>query len=125
SVLQRWYTGWTMSIGGRAGSDPLGPNVMTTMPAQPPLQHPYITRQPGVCGGKPVIAGTRIKVEQIAVEYDLMGWTPDQIIQAHPHLTLPQIHDALSYYYENATEIHADLRAGEALVERLRQQHPG
>jgi uncharacterized protein (DUF433 family) len=98
---------------------------MTTLSTQPEVQHPYVTRKPGVCGGKPIIAGTRIRVAQIALEYDVMGWTADQILQAHPHLTLAQIHDALSYYYENAVEIHADLRAGEALVEKLRLQHPG
>ncbi len=101
---------------------------MTTTPAQPPRpegnRHPYVTREPDICGGKPIIAGTRIRVAQIALEYDLMGWTADEIIQAHPHLTLPQIHDALSYYYENTAEIHDDMRAAEAFVEQLRQQHP-
>jgi uncharacterized protein (DUF433 family) len=61
-------------------------------------KHPYVTRKKGICGGKPVIAGTRIKVEQIVIEYERLGWSPDEIIQAHPHLTLPEIHDALSFY---------------------------
>jgi uncharacterized protein (DUF433 family) len=101
---------------------------MTTRSGHPPrpedTRHPYVTRQPGVCGGKAIIAGTRIKVSQIALEYDVMGWTADEIVQAHPHLTLPQIHDALSFYYENAAEIHSDMRAGEAAVDTLRQQQP-
>ena len=90
---------------------------MTITPTPLPVQHPYVTRQPGICGGKPVIAGTRIKVAQISLEYDVMGWTADQILQAHPHLTLAQIHDALSYNYENAAALHADMRASEALVD--------
>lgn len=89
------------------------------------VKHPYITRKKGVCGGKPVIKGTRIKVEQIVVEYERLGWTPDEIIQAHPHLTLPQIHDALSYYYENAVEINADIKESEQWVERLRNEYQG
>lgn len=31
--------------------------------------------------------------------------SPDDIIVALPHLTLSQIHDALSYYYEHKQEI--------------------
>ncbi|MFQ5865281.1 MAG: DUF433 domain-containing protein [bacterium] len=88
------------------------------------VKHPYIARKKGVCGGKPIINGTRIKVAQIAIEYEQMGWTPDEILHAHPHLTLPQVHDALSYYYENASEINTDIRAGEQLVEELRKQYP-
>ncbi|MGQ9629488.1 MAG: DUF433 domain-containing protein [bacterium] len=88
------------------------------------VKHPYIIRKKGVCGDKPTVAGTRIKVAQIAIGYERMGWTPDEIIQAHPHLTLAQVHDALSYYYENAEEINADIRAGEQLVEEMRKQYP-
>lgn len=97
---------------------------MAARVARHKLKHPYITRKKGVCGGKPIIKGTRIKVSQIAIEYERMGWTPDQIIQAHPHLTLAQVHDALSYYYENTDEINADIRAGEQLVEELQKLYP-
>ena len=48
------------------------------------INHPYITRKEGICEGKPIIAGTRIKVAQIAIEYAQMGKTSDEIIQAHP-----------------------------------------
>ncbi len=91
---------------------------------KPKVKHPYITRKKGVCGGKPIIAGTRIKVAQIALEYERMGWTPDEIIQAHPHLTLAQVHDALSYYYDHTEEINADMREGERLVEEIRKLYP-
>ena len=47
------------------------------------INHPYITRKDGVCGGRAIIAGTRIKVAQIAIEYDQMGKTSDEIIQSH------------------------------------------
>ena len=53
---------------------------------------------------------------QIAVEYERMGMSPDEIVDAHPHLTLAQAHDALSYYYENVEEINAEIRAGEQSV---------
>ena len=87
------------------------------------INYPYITRKEGVCGGKPIIAGTRIKVAQIAIEYDQMGLTSDEIIQAHPHLTLAQVHDALSYYYDNIGEIEEDIRLNERFVEAMKEQY--
>ena len=77
--------------------------------------HPYIERKPGVCGGSPVIAGTRIRVLDIAIEYEFLGLSPDEIVQRHPHLTLAQVHDALSFYYENVEEFR------EEMIRRLRR----
>ena len=88
------------------------------------IKHPYITRKKGTCGGKPIIAGTRIKVSQIAIYYENMGYTPDDIIQAHPHLTLAQVHDALSYYYDHIHEINAEIRESERLVREFRKLYP-
>jgi uncharacterized protein (DUF433 family) len=87
-------------------------------------RHSYIERKPGVCGGRPVIAGTRIKVTQIAIEYERLGWTPDQIVDAHPHLRLEQVHDALSYYYEKQKQLDAEILADEQFVAELRQRYP-
>ncbi|MCS6910210.1 MAG: DUF433 domain-containing protein [Anaerolineales bacterium] len=86
-------------------------------------RHPYITRHPTVSGGKPVIAGTRLKVSQIALEYERLGWSPDQIVDAHPHLTLAQVHDALSYYYDHRQEIDAEILADEKFVAGLRKKY--
>lgn len=80
------------------------------------IRHPYVTQRKAVSSGKPVIKGTRLRVAQIALEYERLGWSPDQIVQAHPHLTLPQVHDALSCYYEHAAEINADLLANEQMT---------
>lgn len=88
------------------------------------IRHPYIERKKGICGGKPIIAGTRIKVSQIAIEYERLGWTPDQIVDAHPHLRLEQVHDALSYYYENQKQIDAEIAADEEYAAELRQRYP-
>lgn len=95
-----------------------------TLTQRSKIDHPYIERKPGVCGGKPVIVGTRIKVTQVAIEYERLGWTADQIIDAHPHLTLAQVHDALSYYYENQAAMDADILADEQFVAELKQQYP-
>lgn len=69
------------------------------------ILHRYITRDEKICQGTPIIAGTRIRVIDIVIEYEKLGYTPDEIVNAHPHLSLAQVHDALSYYYENRKEM--------------------
>lgn len=51
---------------------------------------------PKVCMGKPVIAGTRITVELI-LEKLAAGETVDQILKAHPRLTVDGIRAALAF----------------------------
>ena len=86
--------------------------------------HRYVTTDPAVCDGKPIIAGTRTRVVQIAVEYDRLGWTPDEIVEAHPHLTLAQVHDALSYYYEHRMTLDSDIAAGQEFIGYLNKLFP-
>lgn len=68
------------------------------------VEHPYIERKPGVCGGEPIIKGTRISVRLI-VGWDRMGQGVDEIVAMYPHLTYAQVYDALSYYYDHQDEI--------------------
>jgi len=70
---------------------------------------PHITRVEGVCGGRPIIRGTRTTVRSI-VGYYKIGMSVDDILKAIPHLTLAQIHDAISYYYDNQEEIDRDTK---------------
>lgn len=70
--------------------------------------HFYIVREEGICGESPVIRGTRVSVASIA-EYYLMGFTPEEIQRELPHLTLSQIFDALSYYFDHREEIDKEI----------------
>jgi len=85
------------------------------------IQTLHIVREEGICGGQPRIAGTRLKVQHIAFEYERLGWTPDQICDAHPGNTLAQIHAALSYYFEHKEEIDRAIREDEEFADRLRR----
>lgn len=69
------------------------------------LKHPYIITNKKIRNGEPIISGTGIRVLDIAIRYELAGMTPDDIIVALPHINLSQVHDALSYYYDNKDEI--------------------
>jgi uncharacterized protein (DUF433 family) len=98
--------------------------VARAVPIAQQIDHPYIEQKADVCAGKAVIVGTRIKVTQVAIEYERLGWTPDQIIDAHPHITLAQVHDALSYYYENQQALDEEITADEQFVTELRKHYP-
>lgn len=88
------------------------------------LEHPYITIDSKIAKGSPVISGTRIRVIDIAIEYDRIGLTPDQIIDAHPHLTLKAVHDALSYYYEKRDFFDEEIRKRTKAIEKITREKP-
>lgn len=75
------------------------------------VRHPHIVSRKGYCGGSPVIAGTKFPVRSI-VNYVLrQGMAPEELVAEFRHLTLAQIHDALSYYYDNRVEVERDIVA--------------
>lgn len=55
-------------------------------------------------GGAPTIAGTGIRVVDVATAYDSSGYEPDEITQLYPALSLADVHAALAYYYDHADE---------------------
>ncbi|MBE2201192.1 MAG: DUF433 domain-containing protein [Anaerolinea sp.] len=97
---------------------------MTVISTKEPILTGYVSRNETISGGKPVITGTRIKVSQIALEYERLGWTPDQIIDAHPHLTLAQVHAALSYYYDNLPLFHEELIENKLFLDSISRHYP-
>ena len=58
------------------------------------------------------IGGTRVKVTEIVLDKMAYGWSPEEIHFQHPHLSLAQIHGALTYYYEHQAELDAQIRQG-------------
>jgi uncharacterized protein (DUF433 family) len=70
--------------------------------------HPYITSREDVGAGRPIITGTRTRVSNIIAYYKL-GFSPEELSREFPHLTLSQIHDAISYYYEHQKEIDREI----------------
>jgi uncharacterized protein (DUF433 family) len=63
-----------------------------------------IEQTPGVCGGRPCVAGTRVSVHRVARYYRL-GYSPEEIVSLLNSLSLPQIYAALTYALTNAAEI--------------------
>lgn len=86
------------------------------------LEKTHIVQDEGICGGQPRIAGTRIKVQHIAIEYERLGWTSDQICEAHPNLTLADVHATIAYYYDNKSEIDGAIRKDEEFIEKMKKR---
>jgi len=81
----------------------------------------HIEATPGVCGGKPRIAGTRIRVQDIYICHELHGMSPDEIVDAYPHITLADVHAALAYYYDHRDAIQQAIVTDRVLVENLKK----
>lgn len=71
-------------------------------------EHPHIVRHPRICGGYPIIRGSRITVRLLATLVR-GGATPEEIIRVYPHLELAQVYDALSYYFDHRQEIDREI----------------
>jgi len=83
-----------------------------------------ITKTLGVCGGKACIAGHRIRVMDVAIWYEHMGMSADEIVTAYPTITLSDVHAALAYYYDHIEEIREDIRREKEYAEEFRRTHP-
>ncbi len=88
-------------------------------------EHPYIVKVKDICGGNPIVKGTRIPVWIIA-DWFKRGYPPELIQkEIYPHLALAQIYDALSYYYDYQKEIEKQIEENnpsEKQLEQYRQQ---
>lgn len=84
-------------------------------------EHAHIVRVPGVHGGRPVIRDTGVSVQTVA-EQTQLGRSPEKIAADFEGvLTLAQVYDALSYYYEHRAEIEQTIAQNrEALWKRPR-----
>jgi len=71
---------------------------------------PRISVDPGVCGGRPVIAGTRVRVTDI-LEMLAGGAAPTEIAADFPYLSEEDVRAALAYAAAQAD--HAVVLAAE------------
>ena len=82
----------------------------------------HIESKPGVCGGKPCVKGTRIRVWDIHVWLDLGGRSPQEIVAAFPQLTLADVHAALVWYLDHREEIEHEMKEAAEFVARLQEE---
>jgi uncharacterized protein (DUF433 family) len=70
--------------------------------------------------GIPFLAGTRIKVVEVALDRLAHHWDAEEIQRQHPHLSLGQIHSALAYYYDHQEQMDQTIAEGLQRVEQIR-----
>lgn len=83
------------------------------------------TAWPGIeldLAGVAHVEGTRTKVIEIALDRIAHHWDADEIQRQHPHLTLPQIHAALGYYYEHRVECDRLITERTQVAEEFQQR---
>jgi len=94
------------------------------MTAELNTEHQHIVRSEGVHGGRPIIRGTGVSVQTI-VEQTRLGRSPVQIVEDYEGvLTLAQLHDALSYFYEHQAEIEQDIARNRTALSQGPQKAP-
>ena len=92
-----------------------------------PIDHPlpviaeHIVATPGVCGGRPRIAGHRITVQDIVLWHERGGRSADEIA-ARYGLKLSEVYAALAYYHDHQDEIRARIETDEKFADDLRSR---
>ena len=69
------------------------------------------------------LVGRQTKVVEIVMDKLAWNWTPEQLQAQHPHLSLSEIHSALTYYYDHREEIDEQIRQYNDEVESIRAKH--
>ncbi len=84
----------------------------------------HIEITPGVCGGKPRIAGHRIRVEDVVIWHERMGMCPEEIVFHYPSITLADVYAALAYYHDHREEIRQQIREDEQFALEMQEKTP-
>lgn len=82
-----------------------------------------IIKTPAVCGGRPRIAGTRITIQNIAINFNA-GMSSEEIVMQRTHLTQAQVYAALAYYYANKEAIDIQIAKYYQEFETLSIENP-
>jgi len=57
----------------------------------------------------PIIAGTSMKVVELITSVKAYQWTPEELHENYPHVSMSKIYAALSYYWDHQKEIDEDM----------------
>jgi uncharacterized protein (DUF433 family) len=83
--------------------------------------HFHIAINKNICGGTPIVKGTRISVANIAGYY-VMGLSPEEIQRELPHLSLAQIFDAMAFYLDHRQMIDKEFEKNRE--ENISKEYP-
>lgn len=89
-----------------------------------PVIREHIVATAETCGGKPRIAGSRIRVKDVVIWHIHQGMTPLEIVAKWPHLTLAAIYAALAYYHDHREVLNAEITADQAWYDEQKANRP-
>ena len=81
-----------------------------------------IANNPKIHGGRPIIAGTGVTVQRIAV-LDKNGFSPEEIVRKIDRLTLAQVYSALAYFHANRAAMESEIVAEDEAYQKLMHEH--
>ncbi|NES80951.1 MAG: DUF433 domain-containing protein [Moorea sp. SIO2B7] len=70
----------------------------------------------------PLIAGTTMKVVELITSVKAYQWTPEELHENYPHVSMSKIYAALSYYWDHKEEIDSEMERIEQWVDKMRQE---
>lgn len=79
----------------------------------------------GAGGPMARITGSRIRVQDIAIWYEKLGMSPDEMVSEHPSITLADVYAALASYWDHRDEIERRIAEEDALVGTMKSADPG
>ena len=83
----------------------------------------HIEITPGVRGGKPRLAGTRITVDDVVVMHLRIGQSLLEIAGRYD-LDPAAVYAAMAYYFDHRDEIDCSIKTDRAYAEAFRQNNP-
>jgi uncharacterized protein (DUF433 family) len=84
----------------------------------------HITLSRDILGGSPHITGHRIRVMDIVTWHEKRGFSPDQIVDFFPGISLADVHAALAYYFDHPDEIEAEFQRELSAIAEAKPQYP-
>jgi uncharacterized protein (DUF433 family) len=84
-----------------------------------------IVSNPKVRSGRPIIAGTTLRVQDIVIGYLYKGYSVDDLVMHYPQVNHAQVHSALAYYYAHKDEIDKHIKADDELYQQAKAQGLG
>jgi uncharacterized protein (DUF433 family) len=111
-----------MAIGGTV--EPKGAKQEIEEQSMDGLVVKHIEKTPGVCGGRACIAGHRVRVQDIVVWHEKRGYSPEQILELFPGISLADVYAALTYYFDNRQEIEDEFQKADKLADCVKTSIP-
>ena len=72
------------------------------------VSYPHIVKELGAPAR--LESHPRMRVAMIVMDYLGRGLAPEEIVSHYPHLTLAEVHSAMTYYHDHRAEIGTEIQ---------------